>query len=101
EREAGDHRPRGARAIVRAVRRAPGDVIEEAPLDPVEDAHGPAGAVARRKTPAILAVALEPQGIADGVLLLHVGLPAAVLEVVEAVLAHEGVLNAAEVDPDV
>ena len=60
-----------------------------------------AGAVARGDAPAVLAVAGELERVAARVLLLDVGRLAAVLEVVDVVLAHERVLDAAEVDPEV
>ena len=43
----------------------------------------------------------EAERVADGVLLLNERRPSAVLEVVEVVLAHEAVPDAAKVDPDV
>ena len=58
-------------------------------------------AVAGRDPPAIRPVALELQRVADRVLPLDIGRPPAVLEVVDPPVAHEGILDAAEVDPDV
>ena len=49
----------------------------------------------------VLAHALQLQRIADGVLLLDQGRAPAVLEVVDALVAHVGIADAAEVDPDV
>src|SRR5262249_61671518 len=57
ERQRGDHDPRGDGAVVRAERGAPGVIVEELALDPAHDALHPAGAVAGREPPAMLAVA--------------------------------------------
>ena len=74
----------------------------EQPVPPAADADlARARAVARRQAPAVRAVALEALGIADRVLALHQRRAPAVLEVVDAVAAHEGVLDAAQVDPHV
>src|SRR5207253_4662172 len=71
------------------------------PFDALDRARRRARAVAGRQSPAALAIALELERVADGVLLVDEGRPPAVLEVVDAPLAHEGVLDAAEVDPHV
>src|SRR5450759_3685544 len=101
ERQRGDRRPRGDGAVVRPGRDAPRLVVVEAALDTHDPASGGAGAVARRKPPAIFAVALELSRVADRVLLLGERGAAAVLEVVNAALAHVVVADAAKVYPDV
>src|SRR5262249_25054275 len=88
-------------AVVRAERGAAGGVVEEFPLYPVHDSLDPARAVAGREPPAVLPVAGELQRVVDRVRLLHEGRLPAVLEVVTAVVMHEGVAEAAEVDPQV
>src|SRR5215204_1477017 len=101
EGERGDHSPGGERAVVRAVRDGARVVVVEAPRDAFDPARGRAGAVARRDAPAILAVADELLRITNRILLLHVAGAAAVLEVINASRAHEVILNAAKVYPDV
>ncbi len=101
EGERGDHRPGGERAVVRAVRDAPRVVVVETPRDAFDPARGCAWAIARRDAPTILAVAHELLRITNRILLLHVAGAAAVLEVINSALAHEVVLNAAKVYPDV
>ena len=59
------------------------------------------GAVARGDAPAIVAVARELERIVDRVAALHMRRATAVLEIVDALVAHERVLDAAKVDPDV
>src|SRR5690606_34432359 len=97
----GNDCPRRNGAVVRSVRRAASDVIEERALDAVDASCRPAGAVARGDTPEILAVAGERKRIAYRVLALHLRRTAAVLEVVDPLLMHEGVLNASKIQPDV
>src|SRR5207253_10350715 len=63
ERQGGDHGPRGDGAVVGAVGRAAGNVVEEAALDAVDEAYRRAGTVARREAPAEFAVAGELQGV--------------------------------------
>ena len=101
ERQRGDHNPRSDCAVVGAVGRPAGDVFVELPLDLVHRSLHPARAITGREPPTVLPVALELQRVPDGVLLLHKGRLPTVLEVVGAVLAHEGVADAAEIDPQV
>src|SRR5262249_37813632 len=58
-------------------------------------------AIARGQAPDVLAVQLPGHRVGDRVGALRVGPTRAVLEIIEAVLAHVRVLDAAEVDPDV
>ena len=59
------------------------------------------GAITRRDSPATSAVTVESKRIVDRVALLHIGRAAAVLEVIGAFFfAHEGVLDAAKINPD-
>src|SRR5262249_56193931 len=101
ERQRGDHDPRGDGTVVRAERGATGVVVEELPLYPVHDPLHPAGAVAGRQSPAVLPVAGELQRVMDRVGLVHESRLPAVLEVVAPVVVHEGVTEAAEVNPQV
>ena len=101
-RKGARRRPPTERAFRRrALGDRPRDVVEEAALDAVDDEHGRPRPFARGDAPAVLAVALELPRIADPVLLMSVGRAAAVLEVVAVLCPHEGVPDAAEVDPDV
>src|SRR4029077_11754703 len=95
-----DPRPRRHRAVARAERRAARAVGVEAPLDTAGLAHRRARPIARRDPPAALAVAGEAARVADPVLLLDLGAPAAVLEVVDPSAAHDLVLEAGEIEPD-
>src|SRR5262249_52951702 len=101
KRQRGDDDPRGHGAVVRSVWGTAGGVAEEFPLDPAYDPLHPAGAVTGCKPPAVFCVAGELQRVLHRVRLLHEGRLSAVLEVVGAVLAHEGVADTAEVDPQV
>ena len=94
------HGPRRDGAVVRSVRYAAPHVVEELPLDAVHLDGVGTGAVARGDPPAIFAIARELERIVDRVPLLHIGCAAGVLEIVDAFVAHERVLNAAKVDPD-
>ena len=78
----------------------PARVVEEAPLDAVDRSRRPRP-VARREPPAQFAVVGKATGFRIAYSLLDIGGPPAVLEVVDPLVAHEGVLDAAEVDPDV
>src|SRR5581483_1801254 len=82
-------------------RSATGDVVEELPLLSVYDPLHPSRAIARRKPPAVFTVADPLHRVVHRIRLLHEGRLPAVLEVVAAVFAHEGVTEAAEVDPQV
>src|SRR6185437_7671403 len=76
-------------------------VVVECALDAVDLPHGRARSGAGGNAPAMLAIAGPVPRILDAVLLVDVGGPTTVLKVVDALLTHQGVLNAAEVDPDV
>src|SRR5262249_26872279 len=91
----------GNGAVIGTEWSSPSQVVEELAFDAVHNSPGPPGSVACRETPAVLPVALEIHRISNRVLLLHVGRVAAVLEVVTVVLLHEGVTDAAKVDPHV
>src|SRR5262249_13447852 len=101
ERQRSDHDPRSDRAVVRAEGSAAGNVVEKLSLNTVDDSLHPARAVAGREPPTVLPIACELQRIADGVLLVQKGGMATVLEVVAAVLPHERVPDATEIDPQV
>src|SRR5947209_4281760 len=60
-----------------------------------------AGAIARRNPPDVFTVAFELSRITDRILLLHVGRAATVLEVINSLPAHELILDAAKVYPQV
>src|SRR6185295_5879264 len=83
------------------VRHAARHIIEEAALDVTDLPHRPAGSIARGQAPEVLAVAHECERVMNRVLLLDVGRSPAVLEVVDALAAHEDILDSTEVDPQV
>src|SRR5262245_27961304 len=99
EWERGDHGPGSNRAVVGAIRHAAREVVEKPPLDSVDRELELPRSVARSETPAEFTVVREAARIADGILLLHLGCTPAVLEIVDPVFPHEGVLDAAEIDP--
>ena len=89
-------------SIVGSKGNSPGYVAVELPLDaPLRALLREAGAEAGGEPPTVLTVPLEPHGVAQGVLLLNNGGPAAVLEIVGPLFPHERILDAAQVDPDV
>ena len=88
-------------AVIGPVGHSARQVVKELPLDTVDLDGVRPGAIARGDPPATPAVALELERIVDRVLLLHIGGAAAVLEVIDAFVAHEHVLDAAKIDPDV
>ena len=100
KRQRRDDDPRSDGAVVGSERSAARDVIVELPLDSIDRPRDPAGPVACGEPPAIFAVALKPERVPDGILLLHERRLPAVLEVVAAALAHEGVADPA-IDPQV
>src|SRR5262245_46732299 len=100
ERQRGDDHPRRQRAVVGTVGRTAGAVPIELALDPVHPPGLEAGPVTRGDAPAVLAVAGELERILPRILLMDVGRPPAVLEVIAPVVAHELVLDAAEIDPE-
>src|SRR5262249_62131745 len=81
------------------VSRASGVNKSVAPA-PVRPPGLEAGPVTRGDAPAVLAVAGELERILPRILLMDVGRPPAVLEVVAPVVAHELVLDSAEIDPE-
>src|SRR3954454_15178780 len=93
EGERGDGDPRGDGAVVGAERGPARDIVEELALDAVHDALAPAGAVAGREPPAVLAVSREVHRIADRVLLLDEGRLPAILEIVAAARPHKVVAD--------
>src|SRR5450631_1337401 len=95
----GNHRPRSDSPVVRTVRNTTRPVIEKATLDARNLPHRPAGSIARGQTPEILAVARECERVVNRILVLNVSRSPAVLEVVDALAAHEGILDSTEIDP--
>src|SRR5450756_1654020 len=95
------HGPRRDSAVVGSERYATPHVIEELALDPGHVDGVRTGTFARGQSPAMPAVVRELERVVDGVLTLHVGRAPAVLEIVDALGTHEGVLDAAKVDPGV
>jgi len=101
ERQGGDGDPGSNGAVIGTEWGAASKVLEELAFDAVDDSFGPSGSVACRESSAVFPVAFEIHRIANRVLLVQEGRLAAVLKVVTAVLFHEGVTDAAEVDPHV
>ena len=96
-----DDGPWRQRAIIRTVRHASSDVSKEAPRDSSDPARRRSRAVARGDAPSVLTVVAEALRIANAVLLVHIGRATAVLKVVKRLSAHEGILDAAKVNPHV
>ena len=63
------------------------------------DGVGPS-AIAGGNAPATSTIAGKFEWIVDGILLLHVGRPSAVLKVINAFTTHECIQNTPEVNPD-
>src|SRR5664280_653115 len=101
ESSAGSLTTRRYRPVVRSVRHPARLVVKEPALDSIHLDGVGAGAVARCDPPTVFAIARELAGIVDRVLLLHIRCAAGVLEIVDTFVAHERILNAAKVDPDV
>src|SRR6202050_4610917 len=81
------------------IRNASSHVTEELALDGDHFNRVGAGAVARGYSPAIAAIAGEPERVAHCILLLYISRPTAVLKIVDAFGAHERVLDAAKINP--
>src|SRR5450759_141199 len=99
KRQRSNRGPRSDRTVVGSVWHGPPSVVEEPSLDTIELAGELTRAIARRNPPAELAVMRKSAGIADAVLLLDERGAPAVLEVIDAVLAHELILDATKIDP--
>src|SRR5690606_11180222 len=91
------------RAVVDDLRRgrAPWVVREEAALLVVEDLYRVRRSVAGAESPDLAVVAAPAHRISTRIFALRIRGTAAVLEVVDALLPHEGILDAAKVDPHV
>src|ERR1700674_1011159 len=100
ERQRRHHSPRRKGAVVGSVGHAAPYIVEESALDTTHFDAGGAGALTRGKSPAMRAIAREFERVGDRVLPLHISRAPAVLEIVDALVAHEVVLNATKVDPD-
>ncbi len=100
ERQRTHHRPGRDGAVVGSVWHASSQVTEELALDAAYFDRIGSGTVARCDSPTPRAIARELERIVYRVSLLHIGSATAVLEVVDSFGAHEGVLNAAKVYPD-
>src|ERR1019366_4333578 len=92
--------PRRDSTVIGSVWHAAPHIIEELAFDPSHVDGVRTGSFARGQSPAMPAVVCELERVIDGVLTLHIGGAPAVLEIVEALGTHEGVLDAAKVDPD-
>src|SRR6185436_17251070 len=95
------YRPWCERAVVRTEGHAAGHVVEEAALDAIDVSGLETGPVAGGDAPTRLADMLEPERVADRILLLDERRAPAVFEVVGVVVAHEAIADAAKVAPDV
>src|ERR1019366_9497746 len=100
ERQRRHYGPRCDGSVVGSVRHAASYVIEELALNAIHFDSDGAGAVACGNSPAMAAIALELEWVVDRVPLLHICCTATVLEIVDAFIAHESVLNTAKVDPN-
>ena len=97
ERQRCGHGPWRDGSVVGAV----GCIVIERAFDALDAACCPARPVARGQAPKVFTIARKPQRVSDGAFPPHVGGAAAVLAVVNAVVAREGVLDAAQIQPDV
>lgn len=86
-------------AVIRPVRHTASQIIEELALDAVYFDRAGAGAVTRSNSPATPAIARKLERIVHRVLLLNIRRATAVLEIVDALAAHELVLYAPKIDP--
>ena len=68
---------------------------------PLKICHGSAGPSEARESPDFAVVAAPAHRIGRRVFALRIGRAPAVLEIIDALRAHEIVLDAAEIDPDV
>src|SRR2546430_1149780 len=88
------------RAVVLGIKAAAGYGIEKLCRLPFDLQNLRAGTFAGGEPPTDFTVAFPLFRIAPGVLTLHVGGAAAVFEIVDAVFAHEFILNLPQVKPD-
>ena len=100
EGERGGDRPRSDAAVVRAVRRAPSLVAEEAPLFSFDCVSRRPGTIARGDSPGVFAVGLKTGWIGNRILLMNIGRAAAIFEIIDLFVTHIVVLNSSKVDPD-
>ena len=100
KRQRGNHCPRRKRAVVRAVRHAASNVAIELAHDAVHFKAVGTRSIAGGNASATSTIAGKFERIVDGVLLLHVGRTAAILEVINAFGTHEGIPNTAKINPE-
>src|SRR5262245_30922092 len=100
KRQRRSHGPRRQRPVVRTVGHPSSTVAKEPARNPSYPTSRWPGAVARRDTPPMLAVAHKPARIPNRILLLNIGRPTAVLEVIDVVTSHEVILDPSEINPN-
>src|SRR5438552_5362402 len=100
ERQRRRRRPWCERSVVGPERHAARAVSEKVARPAVQSQRDWAGSVAGAEAPREFAVRDKPPRIADRIFALNVRRPAAVLEVVDALCAHERVLDSTKIDPE-
>src|ERR1700736_3758973 len=100
KRKRSRHSPWGKSPIIRSVRNATGDVVEKLNFTATHGGGRRTGTIAGGEAPAKTAVSLKAARIADAIFALYECGAPAVLEVIHLLVPHEGVLYAAEIDPD-
>src|SRR5204862_6534312 len=101
DRQEGGDRERCERPIIRPIWHASRGISQEAPCDSPYAACRRPGAVTRCYPPCVLPIVPQGFRITNRVLLVHVGRATAVFEIINGLSAHERILNAAEVNPQV
>lgn len=95
KRQRGDDRPWCNGSIVRAEGHGASDIAEKLPLPAVDDNGFATRSIARGNPPTAAAASGKVRGIINRILSLYMGGTAAVLEVVNPLISHKTILNAA------
>ena len=96
-----NRRPRSDRTVVGSVRNSTSDVIVKFPLTASHYECCWPGPVTGGDSPAAFAVVVELARISNRVLALDISRATAVLEIIDASVAHEQICDASEVHPHV
>ena len=99
--ETRNNSPRGQRTVIGSIGNAASEIIEKTAFDALKLEGFWPRPFAGCDPPAMFAIASELARIFDGVALLNISGAPAVLEVIDALVTHERVLDAAKIDPDV
>src|SRR2546423_4592724 len=96
-----DHRPGSKCAVIRPERNPASFIVIKFYSSVIDALRCGSRPIARRKSPDVLAIALEIFWIPNRVLLLCVSRSTAILEIIDCLAFHVLILNAAKVDPHV